>query len=78
MNAIDMDGKRFGMLTVMYYVATSRRKRRYMCRCDCGNITVAAGADIRYGRHVSCGCYRRTKLQETMKAHHAARREALQ
>lgn len=55
---VPMDNLRFGRLVVLHYVETRKKKRRYLCRCDCGKLPVVAGTDLRYGGTKSCGCMR--------------------
>lgn len=56
----DMIGKRFGRLVVMerYPENTKDRKAQWVCKCDCGNITVVSGKQLRTGKTSSCGCLR--------------------
>ena len=59
---IEMVGKRFGMLVVVRRAedhvckGSGERKRRWECRCDCGNTTYATTGDLRKGDVKSCGC----------------------
>ena len=55
-----MVGQRFGRLTVLEYVGTSKsRKAMWLCECDCGNITPPiVGANLKNGGTKSCGCLR--------------------
>lgn len=52
--AVDMVGRRFGRLTVLRKSAV--RMGKFMCRCDCGNIAVVIGGNLRRGNTTSCGC----------------------
>lgn len=57
-----MIGKRFGRLTVIAEGerAQGRRENRWICQCDCGNITnPVSGNRLRSGDVKSCGCYKR-------------------
>ena len=59
---IPMIGKRFGRLTVIAEGEKSgtSRSARWICRCDCGNITKPIpGEVLRKGDSKSCGCYKR-------------------
>ena len=49
---IDLTGQKFGMLTVLEYVARSRWK----CLCDCGNETIVDSRSFTHGKTKSCGC----------------------
>lgn len=52
----NLKGQRFGKLkTVKYY----KRKRKWLCRCDCGNTTEVRSYDLRQGRTKSCGCLKK-------------------
>lgn len=57
MAAIEMEGRRFGRLTVIG-LADKRvnKKLHYRCRCDCGNEAVVMGVQLRIGKTRSCGC----------------------
>lgn len=55
-----MTGQRFGKLTVLYRGEnTSSGQTRWVCRCDCGNITNTVAYSLTHGLIVSCGCYQR-------------------
>ena len=50
-------GKRYGMLVVLQQLpSTGNGKRRWLCRCDCGNTHTAETAALNRGRSTSCGC----------------------
>lgn len=55
-----MPGQRFGELEV---IGTSPEKVRneaaYICRCSCGETTVATKSQLQTGRKKSCGCLRK-------------------
>lgn len=53
----DLTGKRFGKLTVIKYDGTDKYKRRkWLCKCDCGNYTVLQTGTLNSGHTKSCGC----------------------
>lgn len=59
--AIDIVGRRFGRLVVLALHSNARRKptradRKWLCRCDCGELTVTRGVNLRSGNTKSCGC----------------------
>lgn len=60
MRLIDLTGQRFGRLVVLRRVANLGKQPRWLCRCDCGTETEAAGGNLRDGNVQSCGCLRRT------------------
>lgn len=39
-------------------MTSSGKRAVWRCRCVCGNERIASGADLRWGRTVSCGCGR--------------------
>jgi len=55
------NGDRFGHLVVIGECEerTPARKRRLMCRCDCGHETTVIAGDLRSGRTTSCGCVKK-------------------
>lgn len=58
-NAIDLIGKRFGMLVCVVSVGVDKRQSRlWSCRCDCGGTTIASTGNLRSGNSKSCGCRR--------------------
>lgn len=57
----DLVGKRFGRLTITelaepktYPCGTTHR--HWLCRCDCGNITIVSQSHLKTGEVKSCGC----------------------
>jgi hypothetical protein len=50
-----LTGQKFGRLTVLEYVQGSK----YLCRCDCGNMTTVLTHSLKKGFTKSCGCIRR-------------------
>lgn len=66
--AIDRTGQRFGLLTVITLASPAADgKRRWICRCDCGNDTTVRVANLR--RTISCGC----ELRRAIVTHGRAR-----
>lgn len=58
--ALDLVGKRFGMLTVVERRASDGKgQSMWLCRCDCGTEKVLRGHDLTQGKVRSCGCTRR-------------------
>lgn len=54
---IDITGYKYNMLTVLRRVDNDKNgQSRWECKCDCGNITVAKGANLKNGAVKSCGC----------------------
>jgi hypothetical protein len=53
--ALELSGKRFGRLKVIYRGINDRwNESRWLCRCDCGRYTFIRGDSLRSGQR-SCG-----------------------
>ena len=69
---IDLTGKRFGKLVVIERVKdyTYQGKDRmmtsprWMCKCDCGNIVIAQGGNLKNGNKKHCRCEKTTARGE--------------
>lgn len=61
---IDLVGNRYGRLTVIRYAGSGVSGARWVCRCDCGNITEVASFSLRNGETKSCGCLRRENFKK--------------
>ena len=57
---IDLTGKRFGKLVVLKKSEkkTASSGCMWLCRCDCGNDTIASTSTLNSGKKKSCGCLR--------------------
>ena len=57
---IDMTRRKYGRLTILERVPTTRKVDdvRWRAKCECGTVTVVGGRDVRRGRTRSCGCWR--------------------
>jgi len=56
--AEDLAGQTFGLLTVLGRTDAPEGEAgaRWMCRCECGNVTVKKAAYLKCGDTKSCGC----------------------
>lgn len=57
---IDLTGKQFTYLTVIERTVNVGNRTKWICRCNCGNMTIVDGADLVRGKVTSCGCIRAT------------------
>lgn len=58
MDRSSLVGLRYGRLSVIDQAAPSRHgKRRWICRCDCGALSIVVTGALRNGHSTSCGCY---------------------
>ena len=65
----EMIGHKFNRLTVIKFVGRNKFKQRiYSCICDCQNICLTTGANLRSGKTKSCGCYKLEVLTKNRKA----------
>lgn len=68
---VETEGYRFGRLLATEEVSPVfsgvqfKRKRRYLCQCDCGNKIVVQLGNLRSGHTQSCGCL---QIEKTSKA----------
>ena len=68
----DLTGERFGKLTVIergkdYVSPKGKRRARWLCRCDCGAITLVQTPSLKNGITKSCGCLQRELARESHK-----------
>ncbi len=68
MPIIDLTGRKFGYLTVLKRLGAST-KPQWLCRCDCGNLTVKRGHNLRRGAVKSCGCATRALISAARTTH---------
>jgi hypothetical protein len=62
-------GERFGRLVVVEYAYSERGRRVYVCRCDCGEVVWVRSHELRRAKPTqSCGCLRREKSTEQVRA----------
>lgn len=59
MREIDLTGKRFGRLKVMYAIGSEKNGMEWACECECGNWTRATTSRLNSGSTKSCGCLKR-------------------
>ena len=49
----DLTGQKFGKLVALSY---NKQKAKWLCQCDCGNITFVSSSNLNSGGTQSCGC----------------------
>lgn len=59
--AIDVAGVRSGKLVAVKIVGKRGTANLWLCKCDCGNETMAIATQIRRGEKTSCGCKKRER-----------------
>lgn len=53
----DITGQRFGKLVVLKYIGKNQTKHGgslWECQCDCGNVAIIGGTELRTGRTIQC------------------------
>ena len=58
LNFKNLTNHRFGKLVVTGYKHNSNNLLRWICQCDCGNITEVSTGNLTSGLTKSCGCLR--------------------
>lgn len=54
---IDLSGKQYGKLKVLYRDESRKEKSVYwICQCECGQIVSVRGSNLKNGTTKSCGC----------------------
>lgn len=53
---IDETNNIYGKLTVIAFDGINNHSAMWKCKCECGNEVTVAGAHLRSGHTVSCGC----------------------
>ena len=67
---VDMSGAKVGKLTVISRGKnTKQNKAQWLCRCDCGNMTVVSRRHLKDHSTLSCGCLRKEKAKITHTTH---------
>lgn len=66
---IDLTGKSFGRLTVLYRTANHKKQTVWRCKCDCGKTIDVQGGHLRAGKIISCGCYQRENCKRKATRH---------
>lgn len=70
---VDLTGKKFGRLTVLKRVENKKeksgQKSQWLCRCDCGRMTIKLGTRLRNGYTKSCGCLQKEATSRANSTH---------
>jgi hypothetical protein len=66
---IEMIGKKFNRLSVIEDVGVRGRSVYYKCECECGNVVIVQGGNLRSGNTKSCGCLNIEMTKERRTTH---------
>ena len=69
MKANNLFGRSFGRWTVTGQFVTDGKKRRWPCRCTCGNEKLILSDSLVAGRSLSCGCLRVEGILDRVTTH---------
>ena len=64
-----MDGRRFGRLTVVALIPSKKSPYSYLCKCDCGEPSAVLGTLLRDGKTKSCGCLNAELIRARARTH---------
>lgn len=63
---INLQGKKFGRLTVLSLKETQNKRRvKWICKCECGNIIEVFSTNLISGTTKSCGCLQKEIAKKT-------------
>lgn len=65
----DLTGQKFGRLTVLERCPSDDHGAKWLCQCDCGNMTTVRAYALKSGHAVSCGCYRLDRCLSVVTTH---------
>lgn len=60
-NLIDITGNKYNYLTVMSRAENIGKEPAWNCLCECGNMTIVTGSNLKSENIISCGCANRSK-----------------
>jgi|SRR5438067_13461284 len=69
MDLKDLQGQKFGKLTVLARTENIGRATAFLCRCECGVEKAIRSQSLRNGVTTSCGCVRANKMREQQTRH---------
>lgn len=59
---INLEGQRFGFLTVIKRAENKNGRVAWLCKCDCGNEKIIIATNLRNKNTQSCGCYKGERI----------------
>ena len=67
MNRSDLNGQKFGKLTVLDYHGVDKYgQSEWLCECECGGKTIVKAYNLKSGRTTSCGCRRHEHFSDDL------------
>lgn len=68
--------KKFGKLLVTDVIRSTGGRKKWKCKCECGNVVILGGYRLTSGNNKSCGCMRTEKATARIKAYNANKKRA--
>ena len=65
----DLTGERFSRLVVERRAENKGSQTMWLCRCDCGRVTIVAAGHLKNGHTTSCGCFHNETVRRMMTTH---------
>ena len=65
----DLEGQKFHKLLVIDYAGKQNKSSVWNCKCDCGELTIAATSDLLRGFKKSCGCHKKEATRQALTTH---------
>lgn len=72
MKFIDLTGKQFDRLTVLYQDLSITKHVAWVCSCLCGKTKSIQSYSLRHGKTKSCGCLHKEIVSDIGKKYHAS------
>jgi len=66
---LELEGKKFGRLTVISRAENKRSNTAWNCICECGNEKVIVGYSLTSGKSKSCGCIQKEVAADRLLKH---------
>lgn len=65
----DLEGNRYGRLTVLYFYGRKKSKCYWLCECDCGMFVETRTDALLSSRTKSCGCLQKDIMRDMKETH---------
>jgi hypothetical protein len=62
-------GERIGRLTIIAFDGIRNKNAHWKCKCDCGEMLISCGCNLKKGHTISCGCYRKEMAKTSRPIH---------
>ena len=65
---VDLTGKEYPHFKVVSFLGMANdRRRRWLCKCECGKTFIASSSNIRERKIISCGCIQKEEIPNKTK-----------